>query len=98
MDHRLITILTILIMNMAGSDARATNTPIGPTIAIDPTVPASPTITIDPTVPASPTITIDPIISTDSASCILPFTRAGNLILIQAKADTATGFFVLDTG
>jgi hypothetical protein len=43
-------------------------------------------------------ITIDPIITTDSASCIIPFTRAGNLILIQAKADTATGFFVLDTG
>jgi hypothetical protein len=44
------------------------------------------------------TITIDPIITTDSASCIIPFTRVGNLILIQAKADTATGFFVLDTG
>jgi hypothetical protein len=44
------------------------------------------------------TIAIDPIISTDSASCVIPFTRAGNLILIQAKADTTTGFFVLDTG
>lgn len=44
------------------------------------------------------TITIDPIISTDSASCTIPFTRAGNLILIQAKADTTAGFFVLDTG
>ena len=46
----------------------------------------------------TPTISIDPIISTDSASCIIPFTRIGNLILIQAKADTSTGFFVLDTG
>jgi hypothetical protein len=44
------------------------------------------------------TITIDPIISTDSASCVIPFTRAGNLILIQAKADTTTGFFIFDTG
>ena len=50
------------------------------------------------TVPSVPIISIDPIITTDSVSCILPFTRAGNLILIQAKADTATGFFVLDTG
>lgn len=45
-----------------------------------------------------PVITIDPIIDADSATCIIPFTRAGNLILIQAKADTTTGFFVLDTG
>ena len=35
---------------------------------------------------------------TDSSSCILPFTRAGNLILIQAQADTTTGNFVLDSG
>ena len=52
---------------------------------------------IDPSTPAN-TITIDPIISADSASCVLPFTRAGNLILIQAKSDTTTGFFVFDTG
>jgi len=45
-----------------------------------------------------PTISIDPIVSSDSATCIIPFTRIGNLILIQAKADTTTGFFVLDTG
>jgi hypothetical protein len=77
MDHRLITILTIVIINLAGGHARAAN------------------ITISP---GTPDITVDPIISTDSASCIIPFTRAGNLILIQAKADTATGFFVLDTG
>ena len=47
----------------------------------------------------NPSISIDPIIvSSDSANCIIPFTRIGNLILIQAKADTTTGFFVLDTG
>jgi hypothetical protein len=46
----------------------------------------------------NPSISIDPIISSDSATCIIPFTRIGNLILIQAKADTTTGFFVLDTG
>jgi Aspartyl protease len=40
----------------------------------------------------------DPPPLSDSVSCIIPFTRAGNLILIQAKADTTTGSFVLDTG
>ncbi len=49
-------------------------------------------------VPHSLTISIDPIVSSDSSTCIIPFTRIGNLILIQAKADTTTGFFVLDTG
>ncbi|ALJ00360.1 aspartyl protease family protein [Rufibacter tibetensis] len=34
----------------------------------------------------------------DSTSCIIPFTRAGNLILIQAQADTTVGNFILDTG
>lgn len=34
----------------------------------------------------------------DSISCTLPFSRAGNLILIRAKADTTTGNFILDTG
>jgi hypothetical protein len=34
----------------------------------------------------------------DSASCILPFTRQGNLILIKAQADTSQGNFILDTG
>jgi hypothetical protein len=83
MDHRLITILAILTMSIVGTDARATPITVNPTV---------------PTVPTVPTITIDPIISTDSASCVIPFTRAGNLILIQAKAGTTTGFFVLDTG
>lgn len=40
----------------------------------------------------------DPIISMDSADCIIPFNRAGNLILIKAKADTTDGNFILDTG
>lgn len=77
MDHRHITISTILIITLAGSSARAT------------------VITTDPATRAS---TTGPIISADSGSCVIPFTRAGNLILIQAKADTTTGFFVLDTG
>lgn len=34
----------------------------------------------------------------DSVSCIIPFSRAGNLILIRAKADTTEGNFILDTG
>lgn len=36
--------------------------------------------------------------SGDSVSCVLPFSRVGNLILIQARADTTEGNFVLDTG
>jgi predicted aspartyl protease len=34
----------------------------------------------------------------DSLSFVLPFSRAGNLILIQAKADSIEGNFILDTG
>src|SRR5438270_12969719 len=34
----------------------------------------------------------------DSTSCIIPFSRAGNLILVQAKADSMEGNFILDTG
>jgi len=34
----------------------------------------------------------------DSVSCIIPFSRAGNLIIIRAKADTSSGNFILDTG
>ena len=48
--------------------------------------------------PAGLSISITAILSGDSVSCIIPFTRIGNLMLIQAKADTSTGFFVLDTG
>ncbi len=40
----------------------------------------------------------DPVLTTDNPSCIIPFSRAGNLILIQAKADTTQGKFILDTG
>ena len=40
----------------------------------------------------------DPIVSCDSLVAIIPFTRAGNLVLIQAKADTLEGNFILDTG
>jgi predicted aspartyl protease len=40
----------------------------------------------------------DPIVTSDTPSCIIPFNRAGNLILIKAKADTTEGNFILDTG
>jgi hypothetical protein len=40
----------------------------------------------------------DPNLTADTASCILPFTRAGKLILIKGKADTTEGNFILDTG
>jgi predicted aspartyl protease len=41
---------------------------------------------------------IDPVVSSDSADCIIPFTRAGNLILLKASIDSIEGNFVLDTG
>jgi Aspartyl protease len=37
-------------------------------------------------------------LTADSVSCVIPFSRAGNLILIKAKADTTEGNFILDTG
>jgi predicted aspartyl protease len=40
----------------------------------------------------------DPVVTSDTPSCIIPFNRAGNLILIKAKADTTEGNFILDTG
>jgi predicted aspartyl protease len=40
----------------------------------------------------------DPMLVTDSADCVIPFTRAGNLILIRGRADTTEGNFILDTG
>ncbi|MBK8496169.1 MAG: aspartyl protease family protein [Chitinophagaceae bacterium] len=39
-----------------------------------------------------------PVPGSDSVSCVIPFSRAGNLILIKAKADTTEGNFILDTG
>src|ERR1043165_8521915 len=39
-----------------------------------------------------------PFTKDDSSSVEIPFIRAGNLILIQAKADTLDGNFILDTG
>ena len=36
--------------------------------------------------------------SRDSSSFIIPFSRAGNLMLIKAKADSTEGNFILDTG
>lgn len=40
----------------------------------------------------------DPAISFDSSTAALRFFRAGNLILLKAKADTTEGYFILDTG
>lgn len=34
----------------------------------------------------------------DSVSSVIPFTRAGNLIMVQARVDTLEGNFILDTG
>lgn len=40
----------------------------------------------------------DPFVSSDSVDCIIPFSRAGNLIVIKAKADSIEGNFILGTG
>jgi hypothetical protein len=37
-------------------------------------------------------------ISSDENSCIIPFNRIGNLIVLKAKVDTLEGNFILDTG
>lgn len=42
-------------------------------------------------------ITLQPL-AADSVSCVIPFSRAGNLILLRAMADTTSGNFILDTG
>lgn len=37
-------------------------------------------------------------IAEDSVSSVIPFSRAGNLIILRARADTMEGNFILDTG
>jgi hypothetical protein len=37
-------------------------------------------------------------LANDSISCIIPFNRVGNLIVLKAKTDTIEGNFILDTG
>lgn len=41
---------------------------------------------------------VDPDLTSDTASCILPFTRVGKLILVKGRADTTEGNFIFDTG
>jgi hypothetical protein len=52
------------------------------------------------TVAGGPSISINAIPGgpNDSVSCVIPFSRAGNLILLKAKADSTEGNFILDTG
>jgi hypothetical protein len=40
----------------------------------------------------------DPVVTSDTPSCVIPFNRVGNLIVIKAKADSVEGNFILDTG
>src|SRR5688572_15324204 len=40
----------------------------------------------------------EPVVQTDTCDFVIPFSRAGNLILIRARADTTEGSFILDTG
>lgn len=57
-------------------------------------------VTMDSLKPEHPSIQlkIDPVVTTDSANCVIPFTRVGNLIVIQGKVDGVDGNFILDTG
>jgi hypothetical protein len=62
-------------------------------------------LNIDYTKYSSPTKNIDslqkvfdPFVSTDSSVCVVPFSRAGNLIIIRAKIDTIVGNFIFDSG
>jgi hypothetical protein len=51
-------------------------------------------------------LSVSPLISieryslpgSDSTSCVIPFNRVGNLMLIKAKADSIEGNFILDSG
>ena len=45
-----------------------------------------------------PGIKADPAFPSDSSSFIIPFSRAGNLIMVKAKVDSTEGNFILDTG
>lgn len=56
--------------------------------------------TTDPPDSTGPSIEIftDAQWSSDSSSCTIPFSRAGNLVLVRARADTTDGNFILDTG
>ncbi len=50
---------------------------------------------------AAPSVSIELLnteVDADTSTFIIPFSRAGNLILVQAKADTTEGNFILDTG
>ena len=38
------------------------------------------------------------VLQSDSASCVIPFNRVGNLMVIKARVDTLEGNFLLDTG
>lgn len=37
-------------------------------------------------------------LASDSVSCIIPFNRIGNLMVVKARADTVEGNFIIDTG
>lgn len=41
---------------------------------------------------------VDPFVVSDTPSCVVPFSRAGNLIVIRAKVGETEGNFILDTG
>lgn len=38
------------------------------------------------------------VLRSDSVSCVIPFNRVGNLMVIKARVDTLEGNFILDTG
>jgi hypothetical protein len=84
--NRCLIAVTLAVCAFAGPVCAAPSFPV-------PVRPAASPLPVPPR-----TIYLDPVVSSDSSSCIIPFTRVGNLILIPAKADTTQGFFVLDSG
>jgi hypothetical protein len=52
---------------------------------------------VTPLIKKKPNV-LDFFLKEDSSSCVIPFNKVGNLILVKAKADSTEGNFILDTG
>ena len=84
-------LLTGILPVRQGNNMKAEARSVSPTVASRPAADSSHR-------PPVIQFKIDPIVSTDSANCTIPFTRVGNLIVIQASVDGTEGNFILDTG
>jgi hypothetical protein len=99
--RRLTHIIPLLLLAVALFGNNGTHPLSAGPIHIPPVDPApipAPISVVEPPVRILTHLTGDPVIKMDSPSCVIPFTRAGNLILIKAKVDSIDGNFILDTG